>query len=64
MVWAIRLSPRQMQAVEALCIDIVARHRIRPDRVLAHSDVAPWRKRDPGEKFDWRRLGGLARPLG
>jgi len=46
----------QMAAVIDLCGDIVARHRIRPQRVLAHSDVAPRRKRDPGEKFPWRRL--------
>lgn len=46
----------QMQAVEALCRDIVERHSIRPERVLAHSDVAPGRKMDPGEKFDWKRL--------
>jgi N-acetylmuramoyl-L-alanine amidase len=48
--------PRQMDAVEALCRDIVERRRIMPARVLAHSDVAPQRKDDPGEKFDWRRL--------
>lgn len=46
----------QMQAVEALCLDILARHPIPPERVLAHSDVAPGRKCDPGEKFDWARL--------
>ena len=46
----------EMLSVEALCRDILSRHAIRPDRVLAHSDVAPGRKRDPGEKFDWRRL--------
>ncbi len=46
----------QMQAVERLGRDIVARHRIRPERVLAHSDVAPSRKRDPGEKLHWARL--------
>jgi len=46
----------QMAAVEALCRDILARYRIEPARVLAHSDVAPRRKRDPGEKFDWARL--------
>jgi N-acetylmuramoyl-L-alanine amidase len=46
----------EMQAVEALCLDILARYAIAPDRVLAHSDVAPGRKRDPGEKFDWARL--------
>jgi N-acetylmuramoyl-L-alanine amidase len=48
----------QMQAVEALSLDIIARHGIRPEHVLAHSDVAPVRKRDPGEKFDWGRLAG------
>jgi len=47
----------QMRAVEALCLDILGRHAIPPGRVLAHSDIAPGRKRDPGEKFDWARLG-------
>lgn len=46
----------QIDAVTALAQDIVARHAIAPERVLAHSDVAPGRKRDPGEKFDWQRL--------
>jgi len=45
-----------MHAVETLCLDILGRHAIRPERVLAHSDIAPGRKRDPGEKFDWARL--------
>ena len=43
----------QMQAVAALCKDILGRHDIVPERILAHSDVAPARKIDPGEKFDW-----------
>jgi len=46
----------QIAAVVALCRDLVTRHRIRADRVLAHSDVAPQRKLDPGEKFPWARL--------
>ena len=46
----------QMAAVEALASDIVRRWSIPPVRVLAHSDVAPLRKNDPGEKFDWKRL--------
>jgi N-acetylmuramoyl-L-alanine amidase len=46
----------QMAAVEALCLDIIERNGIVPCRVLAHSDVAPRRKIDPGEKFDWGRL--------
>jgi N-acetylmuramoyl-L-alanine amidase len=47
---------RQIAAVITLCRGIIARRGIRPDRVLAHSDVAPARKQDPGEKFPWRRL--------
>ena len=47
---------RQMQAVITLSHDIVRRHGMRPERVLAHSDVAPGRKIDPGEKFDWRLM--------
>lgn len=43
----------QMQAVLRLCQDIVARNHIVPERVLGHSDVAPGRKQDPGENFDW-----------
>ena len=48
----------QMQALEALAGGIVARHPIPPHRVVGHSDVAPERKSDPGELFDWRRLAG------
>ena len=48
----------QMEAVAALCRDILGRHPIPPERVLAHSDIAPGRKRDPGEKFDWAWLAG------
>ena len=47
---------RQIAAVTALCRGIFTRYNIPADRVLAHSDVAPARKRDPGEKFPWRIL--------
>jgi N-acetylmuramoyl-L-alanine amidase len=47
---------RQIAAVTALCRSIQTRHPIAPNRVLAHSDVAPARKQDPGEKFPWRTL--------
>jgi N-acetylmuramoyl-L-alanine amidase len=46
----------QMVALDALAKDILNRHRIPAERVLGHSDVAPDRKTDPGELFDWRRL--------
>ncbi|HIC80787.1 MAG TPA: N-acetylmuramoyl-L-alanine amidase [Kiloniellaceae bacterium] len=46
----------QMTAVTRLAKAIVARHPIPPARVLGHSDVAPLRKEDPGELFDWPGL--------
>ncbi|MGZ5841576.1 MAG: N-acetylmuramoyl-L-alanine amidase [Xanthobacteraceae bacterium] len=46
----------QIEAVIALCRDVLRRHDIPRDRVLAHSDVAPGRKQDPGERFPWGRL--------
>ncbi|MBN9031386.1 MAG: N-acetylmuramoyl-L-alanine amidase [Rhizobiales bacterium] len=51
----------QITAVIALCRDIAVRRGIAPERILGHSDVAPVRKVDPGEKFPWDRLaaGGV-----
>jgi len=46
----------QIAATIALSRDICSRWSIPPERVLAHSDVAPSRKRDPGEAFPWARL--------
>jgi N-acetylmuramoyl-L-alanine amidase len=46
----------QIQSVAALCRDIARRYAIPPERFLPHSDIAPSRKRDPGEKFPWREL--------
>lgn len=46
----------QIEAVIALSHDIFTRHGVEPRRVLAHSDVAPGRKIDPGERFPWARL--------
>jgi N-acetylmuramoyl-L-alanine amidase len=47
---------RQIEATIALAHDVCARWAIAPQRVLAHSDIAPSRKRDPGEAFPWERL--------
>jgi len=55
--WGYRPFPEaQMQAVEALCRDILARRPIPAHRVVGHSDIAPTRKSDPGELFDWPHL--------
>jgi N-acetylmuramoyl-L-alanine amidase len=46
----------QIRRVVALCLDILSRWPIEPRNVLAHSDIAPSRKQDPGELFPWSRL--------
>jgi len=46
----------QINAVMKLCLDCGNRLHIPPQNVLAHSDVAPTRKEDPGERFPWDRL--------
>ena len=52
--WGYRaFPPAQMEAVRQLSIGIMGRHGIAARRVLGHSDVAPDRKQDPGELFDW-----------
>src|SRR3981189_1093942 len=47
---------RQTAAVIALGRGIMLRRNVPPQRVLGHSDVAPARKKDPGEKFPWHSL--------
>lgn len=47
---------QQIAAVIALCKDILSRHEIADRDIVGHSDIAPARKQDPGERFPWRRL--------
>ena len=55
--WGYRPFPEaQMAALAALAKDILQRHPIPPRNVVGHSDIAPDRKLDPGEKFDWACL--------
>ena len=46
----------QMVALADLAADVLGRHPIPARNVVGHSDVAPRRRMDPGELFDWRRL--------
>lgn len=56
-------SPSQMQRLIVLLDDIVQRHNIKPENIVAHSDIAPRRKVDPGPRFSWQTLAqaGLGR---
>lgn len=47
---------KQMAAVVELARDVMRRHPIPARNVVGHSDVAPERKEDPGELFDWAYL--------
>lgn len=62
--WGYRPFPEpQMDALLPLLADMMDRHDIPRANVVGHSDVAPARKTDPGEYFDWRRLGQLGLAL-
>jgi N-acetylmuramoyl-L-alanine amidase len=54
-VWA-PWPPAQVDAIIRLAKDIVTRYGIPPTRVVAHSDIAPQRKTDPGPLFPWKQL--------
>jgi N-acetylmuramoyl-L-alanine amidase len=55
--WGYRRFPEiQMAAVIELCRGILQRWPIPASNVVAHSDIAPNRKEDPGELFDWAQL--------
>ena len=55
----------QMEALIPLLADVIKRHKVPYANVVGHSDVAPARKEDPGELFDWQLLARykLALPI-
>lgn len=46
----------QIEKVAALVKDLATRYQIPPSNILAHSDIAPMRKQDPGPMFPWKQL--------
>lgn len=66
--WGYRPFPKeQMDALIPLMLEITQRYNILPANVVGHSDIAPARKTDPGELFDWEMLAthglAIARPV-
>ena len=51
-----KFSGRQINALVKLCIKLKKKYKIKNRCILGHSDIAPLRKSDPGEKFPWLQL--------
>ena len=49
-------SKNQIQSLKKLCKFLIKKYRINQKNILGHSDIAPNRKKDPGEKFPWKYL--------
>ena len=46
----------QINNLIKLCIKLKAKYKVESSNILGHSDIAPLRKKDPGEKFPWKKL--------
>jgi len=51
-----KFSSKQIQSIIKLSKILIKKYKIRPKNILGHSDIAPERKKDPGEKFPWKEL--------
>ena len=51
-----KFSKKQIQSLKKLCKFLIEKYKIDPKNILGHSDIAPNRKKDPGEKFPWKYL--------
>ena len=49
-------SKKQIVSLIKLCKNLKKKYSIKKENFLGHSDIAPLRKRDPGEKFPWKKL--------
>ena len=54
-----KFSNKQMGSVKKLLRFLMARYKVNRKNILGHSDIAPNRKKDPGEKFPWKELATL-----
>ena len=51
-----KFSKKQINSILLLSKSLIKKYKIKPQNILGHSDIAPNRKKDPGEKFPWRYL--------
>ena len=51
-----KFSKKQIQILIKLLKHLINKYKINPKNILGHSDIAPERKKDPGEKFPWKTL--------
>ena len=49
-------SKKQISKLVLLCKFLIKKYKIKSSNILGHSDIAPLRKKDPGEKFPWQFL--------
>ncbi|MDA9071986.1 N-acetylmuramoyl-L-alanine amidase [Candidatus Pelagibacter sp.] len=47
---------KQINSILRLSKFLIKKYKIKPKNILGHSDVSPYRKKDPGEKFPWKYL--------
>ena len=52
----VNFSKKQIQSILYLSKLLIKKYKIKSSNVLGHSDIAPFRKKDPGEKFPWKHL--------
>jgi N-acetylmuramoyl-L-alanine amidase len=52
----LNFSKKQIESILYLSKSLIKKYKIQSSNVLGHSDVAPFRKKDPGEKFPWKYL--------
>ena len=59
----LNFSKKQVQSIIYLGKSLLKKYKIKSSNVLGHSDISPFRKKDPGEKFPWRYLAkfGIAK---
>ena len=54
----VKFREKQLSTLKKLLKELIKKYKIRINNILGHSDISPNRKKDPGEKFPWKKLAG------